>query len=128
MAKKIIVVLVVGVLLAAAGSASAYEALYGPTEVTYYNKDKAYNGYTMFTHLGPGQEKYTYLIDMEGSLVHTWKIPGGIEKNTVLLENGNILRALSATGGGSPVYQEVDWDGKVVWEWKDAPEAGQKQS
>jgi len=123
MAKKFLVAIIAGLMLtAAAGSASAYEALYGPTEVTYYDKDKAYNGYTMFTHLGPGQEKYTYLIDMEGNLVHTWQVPGGIEKNTVLLENGNILRAISATDGSAPVYQEVDWDGNVVWEWKDSPE------
>ena len=119
MARKLIIFLTIGIILTAAGSACAYEALYGPSEVTYYDKDKAYNGYTMFTHLGPGQKKYTYLIDMEGNVCHTWDVPGSVEKNAVLLDNGNVLRALSTGKGKPPVYQEVDWDGKTVWEWKD---------
>lgn len=119
MAKKLILLLAVGIILAAAsGTVCAYEALYGPSEVTYYDESKAYNGYTLFTHLGPGREKYTYLIDMEGNLCHKWKVPGSVEKNAVLLENGNLLRALSGGKGKPPTYQEVDWDGNTVWEWK----------
>ncbi|WP_211167958.1 PH domain-containing protein [Pseudanabaena yagii] len=38
-----------------------------------YNPAKAFNGYTLFTPLtGQGE---IYLIDIEGNLVHEWKLP-----------------------------------------------------
>ena len=64
--------------------ASAYEAITGPLGLLAYDKAKAYDGYTLFTpHTkvsswivdkiqDPGSRK-TYLIDMEGNIVHTWK-------------------------------------------------------
>jgi hypothetical protein len=42
---------------------SAYEAIVGPTGVLLYDKDKSYEGYTLFSPMG---NKTTYLIDMEG--------------------------------------------------------------
>ena len=102
----------------------AYEAFHGPTELIYYDREKACNGYTLFTHT------HTFLIDMEGNVVNLWDIPAGftIEKTARLLENGNLLRALrplegkpefGGTGIVGAVFQEVTWNGKVVWEWKD---------
>ena len=64
--------------------ANAYEAINGPLGRLSYDKAKAYDGYTLFTpHTkvsswivdkvpNPGS-KTTYLIDMEGNVVHTWK-------------------------------------------------------
>jgi len=56
--------------------------------VTKYNKEKALNGYTL---LAPLWNKYAWLIDMEGNIVHRWtlnKRPGDF---TELLPNGNLL-------------------------------------
>ena len=65
-------------------SVHAYEALQGPTELRYLDKAKAYNGYTLFA-----AHRTTYLIDMEGYIVNTWKFG----TNPRLLENGNLLDA-----------------------------------
>jgi hypothetical protein len=96
----------------------AYQSHFGPTEVTYYDKTKAFNGYTLFS---PFRARNTFLIDMEGNLVHSWE-RGGVEKYAYFLENGNMIWGLS-TGRGNPArYQEVDWEGNVIWELQDTRE------
>ena len=102
----------------------AYEALTGPTGVLLYNKDKSFNGYTLFSPTVKCNE--TYLIDMEGNVVHTWKskYPPGLHSE--LLPNGNLLRAgalpqnpsFCAIGGVGGIIEEIDWNGNVVWEYK----------
>ena len=67
-----------------AGSAFAYERLQGPTELLFNDKEKALNGYTLF-----GVGNRTFLLDMEGRVVHTWPVG----TNPHLLDNGNILDA-----------------------------------
>jgi hypothetical protein len=47
----------------------AFEALQGPTELLYWDKTNTYNGYTWF-----GVRGTTYLLDMEGRVVHRWPI------------------------------------------------------
>lgn len=48
----------------------AYEAICGPLGVLQYEKDKSYGGYVLYTnHLGGTK---TYLIDLEGNVVHEW--------------------------------------------------------
>jgi hypothetical protein len=78
-------------------------------------------GYLLF---GPLRSSSTYLIDNDGRVVHEWKgqYAGG---GGYLLESGNLLRmgrdpdALHFRAGGVSGYlQEVDWEGRVVWEWK----------
>jgi len=126
MKKKLVLLLVVAILLMIPlGPVSAYESLNGSTELIYYDKGKAYNGYHLFTHT------YTFLIDMEGNVINMWDIPEGwtIEKTARLLENGNLLRAIRSPipeggrGGGTAtvgaIFQELDWEGNVVWEVKD---------
>ena len=65
-------------------SAHAYERLQGPTELLFHDKAKAFEGYTLF-----GVGGLTYLLDMEGRVVHTWPVG----TNPHLLDNGNILDA-----------------------------------
>jgi hypothetical protein len=96
------------ILLLSALSAVAYERLQGPTEVLHWDKSKAYSGYTLF-----GVGSRTFLLDMEGRVVHTWKIG----TNPHLLENGNILDATRDDPSGFPGLREVDWDGNTVWEY-----------
>jgi hypothetical protein len=100
----------------------AYEALRGPTGLLQFNKEKAFDGYTL---ISPMTSRTSYLIDMEGYIVHKWDtdyIPGLYGE---LLPNGNLLRAGRpkgapiAFGGTGGIIQEIDWNGKVVWEYKE---------
>ncbi|MEI6605045.1 MAG: aryl-sulfate sulfotransferase [Verrucomicrobiota bacterium] len=88
--------------------ALAYERLQGPTELLLNDKDKAYNGYTLF-----GVGSRSYLLDMEGRVVHTWPVG----TNPKLLDNGNIVDASKDDPSGFQGFKEVDWDGKTVWEY-----------
>jgi hypothetical protein len=78
------------------------------------------DGYTLFA---PNNSKATYLIDMDGTIVHRWSHTKSGGYAVYLLENGNIIRTAQATnstlnGGGSAGYvEEVDWDGNVVWQF-----------
>lgn len=49
-------------------SLHAYERLQGPTQLNYWDKTKTYDGYTLF-----GAQGITYLLDMQGRVVHTWR-------------------------------------------------------
>ena len=106
-------------------SAHAYEAFQGPTELIQYDPAKASNGYTLFS---PFRGQNTYLIDMEGRVVHMWPYPEGwgvpgseaVEKHARLLEDGTLLRGTvnKAEKGNQSgaIYQLIDWDGEVIWE------------
>jgi hypothetical protein len=50
-------------------SAFAYEAFHGPSELIYYDKEKTYDGYTLFDNTN------IFLIDMEGNVLNKWEIP-----------------------------------------------------
>ena len=91
----------------------AYERLQGPTELLFCDKEKAFHGYTLF-----GVGSRTYLLDMEGRVVHTWPIG----TNPHLLDNGNILDASKDDPSGFQGFKEVDWDGKTVWEYTEKRE------
>jgi hypothetical protein len=100
-------------ILIAIGSALAAERLQGPTELLFWDKTKAHNGYTLFGAAGT-----SYLIDMEGKVVRTWNIG----TNPRLLDNGNLLDASRDDPSGFQGFQEMDWDGKVVWEYTEKRE------
>lgn len=80
-----------------------------------------FDGYTLFN---PNGSSTTYLIDMDGEIVHQWNHSRSGGYAVYLLENGHLLRPASdpsaqLRGGASAGYvQEVDWDGNVVWEYK----------
>jgi hypothetical protein len=80
-----------------AGSVQAYERLEGPTELLYWDQARAYNGYTLF---GVGGTRY--LIDMEGQVVHMWRLG----TNPRLLENGNLLDATKDDPSGFQGFAE----------------------
>lgn len=86
----------------------AYERLQGPTELLYWDKTNAFNGYTLF-----GTHGTSYLIDMAGQVVHSWRLG----TNPRLLENGNLLDASRDDPSGFQRLVEVDWDGRKVWEY-----------
>lgn len=87
-------------------SASAYEAFQGPTELLFWDTNRTDNGYTLF-----GVRGTTYLIDMEGRVVHTWPIG----TNPHLLDDGGILDASTDDPSGFGGFKQVNWSGSVVW-------------
>ena len=101
---------VLGLLIAFGIShhATAREALQGPTELLFWDKAKAHNGHTLFSARGT-----SFLIDMEGRVVHTW----AIGTTPRLLENGNLLDATKDDPSGFQGFRELDWEGKTVWEY-----------
>ncbi len=121
--KKILGILMIASFIALSfGSVSAYEAIVGPTGVLKYDKEKSYGGYTLFAPMV--NSKTTYLIDMEGNVVHKWESEYGPGAYAMLLPNGNLLRGgqmkkrPATIGGAAGIVQEIDWNGKVVWEYK----------
>jgi len=97
------------------------ETLYRETGLNYWDRERAYNGYTLFASQSnttgsvygtAGNSETTYLLDMEGNVVHKWNIGG----NSRLLDNGNLF----AREDGA--FFEVDWNGNVVWSYKDSRE------
>ena len=76
-------------------------------------------GYTLFA---PMQATTTYLIDMDGQVVHSWDNPNTAGSCVYLLEDGTIMRpyyqenlVFPGTHGG--ILQKIAWDGTVVWEF-----------
>lgn len=96
-----------------AAPARAYERLQGPTELLYWDSTNAFNGYTLF-----GTHGTTYLIDMSGQVVHTWRQG----TNPRFLDNGNLLDASKDDPSGYQGFVEVDWDGNKVWEYTEKRE------
>ena len=85
--------------------------------LTRYQPVNAYRGYTLFSTNG-GDD--AYLIDMEGNFVHRWHSDGGINYG-FLLPNGNLLfrdRGSNPNSPGSDAIRELDWDGNLVWEYR----------
>jgi hypothetical protein len=125
--KKSFIAIALGAFLAITiGSAYAYESASGATGVILYDRDKAYNGYTLFSPTSGVGNKTSFLMDMEGNIVHEIQCQNVAGLHDVLLENGNILRGGVADrsvtgcpihfGGTGGIIQEIDWDGTVVWE------------
>ena len=87
------------------------------------NTAAAAPGYTLYA---PLELKTTYLVDVEGTVAHSWKAstqPGLIQ---YLLPNGHLLRAgnlktlgvwAEGRGAGGRV-EELGWDGNVVWQYE----------
>lgn len=87
------------------------------------NAPGAFQGYTL---VAPLNSTKTWLIDMEGRVVHTWESKYTAGQDAYLLENGRLLRAATlndserhfATAGQGGRVQEFDWDGNLVWDFK----------
>lgn len=84
-----------------------------------HNDSGAYPGYTMFS---PSDGK-TYLIDMNGRVVHTWDSPYSGGNSGYLLGNGDLLRGGAPdeehptfdSGGSAGRVHLVSWDGELLW-------------
>jgi hypothetical protein len=83
----------------------------------------SFAGYTL---IAPMRSNETYLVDMQGHVVHTWTSECTPALCAYLLENGNLLRPGSDDGPASLVtrgpgaggrVQEFTWDGELVWDY-----------
>lgn len=91
--------------------------------VLHYNPEKSFGGYVL---LSPKDARATYLIDMQGQVVHSWPLPQGMNVSILarLLDNGHLMRGIKPTktamdkNGPGTIIQELDWQGNVVWEYK----------
>lgn len=82
--------------------------------------DGAFEGYNLIAPLMLGT---TWLVDMEGRIVHLWKTEHSPGNSVYLLPNGNLLRAVKppnasgfGQGGAGGGIQILDWDGNTIWE------------
>lgn len=88
--------------------------------------DMATSGYVLYN---PLTSATTYLIDMDGNVVHTWDTGMGISGGMYLKDNGNLVRSsrdpeapVFAGGGQGGWFKEYTWDGELVWEYHFASE------
>jgi len=113
-------------LMAVVGAVLLLPSIQHPTRIVglITNEPKAYQGFTL---LAPIFSTTTYLIDMEGKVVHTWDSDYEPGQVAYLLENGHLLRAGSlahknqrfgAGGGIGGRVQEFAWNGDLVWDFE----------
>lgn len=77
-------------------------------------------GYTLFA---PDRLTQTFLIDLDGEVVHVWEHDNHPGQSQYLLPNGHLLRAgdekrgerFRRGKGGGGLIEELTWDGDVVW-------------
>jgi len=98
----------------------AFPSVY-PHGTTIYKPDKCFNGYTILDTKG----HQTILIDMNGNIVHHWKNVCDEEHPAKLLPGGHVMGATGKRGRimnhpESNDLSVVDWDGNIVWTWKNA--------
>jgi hypothetical protein len=82
----------------------------------------AFAGYTLFA---PIDSTTTYLIDLEGKLVHSWPSKYTPGQAVYLLPDGSLLRAGRAPrnrhfggGGIGGLLERISPDGKLLWRFK----------
>jgi hypothetical protein len=99
-------------------SSEASKSKYG----VLVNTPKAFPGYNLLAPIGTTM---TYLVDLQGRVVHTWESEYDTASGGFLLPNGHLLRAAhidnhplgTAPGRGGRV-QEFNWEGELLWDFK----------
>ena len=95
-----------------------------PIGLTYRDASAAFPGYTFYASV---RGHHALLLDELGQVVHAWFHPEGIQHLRVL-PNGNLLvHALppeeadgaELIGGSAAALFELDWESRVVWEYRD---------
>ncbi len=81
---------------------------------------QAFTGYTLF---GPNNSKYTYLVDMNNTVVKTWTHSKNGGYSAYLLEDGSVIRTATSSssslngGGAQGVVQKYNKNGVLTWEY-----------
>lgn len=83
------------------------------------------------TLISPLFSTESFLIDLDGRVVHRWKREFPPGQSTYLLDNGHLLatanpgpqnQTVFRGGGAGGRIQEYDWDGTLVWDYEFAGE------
>ena len=90
-----------------------------PTGVTRYDASLCYDGFTV---VPPFFDTNTYLINMEGKLVHTWPskycpMSAYLEPDGTLTRMGRVNDPVIRYGGITGIIEQIDWDGNVIWSY-----------
>lgn len=93
------------------------------TGLTHIEPARVSPGFTLFTTMSGDAFN---LIDIDGNLVHRWTPPPGLKAFYARgLENGNLLAQCvdgseegGPAGGRAAAALELDWDGNVVWDYR----------
>lgn len=78
-------------------------------------------GYTL---IAPLFDTNSYLVDMEGNVVHNWSSSYQAGAHAVLLEDGSLLRGANVPngnfggGGRSGRIERFSWDGTLQWSYQ----------
>ena len=97
------------------------------TGLTALDPELACPGYVLFNTAGGGDD--VYLMDLEGKVVHQWRVPYPPYYG-YLLPNGNLFVMLKSEANAEPLFprwaslqggllREMSWDGKSLWEHHD---------
>jgi hypothetical protein len=95
-----------------------------PVGLTYRDADQVCPGFTLFCSV---RGTTANLLDGEGRIVWRWRHPDGIQ-HAKLADNGNLLiqtqppedaEGAEQIGGSAGALIELDWDSKVVWQYRD---------
>lgn len=93
-----------------------------PNQGLVLKTDAASPGYTLIAPFG-GQS--TYLIDLDGKVVHQWTTERAPSQAAYLLSDGSLLRTykvanevFNVPGGPAGGIQKFDWDGKLIWDYQ----------
>lgn len=98
-------------LLGSVVNSGARDALQRPTELQYWDATRADNGYNFY-----GVGGTSYLLDMEGRVVHTWPVGN----NPHLLGDGSILDASTDDPSGFGGFKVVSWSGVTTWTYTES--------
>jgi hypothetical protein len=107
-------------LAAATGSPPVAHGASAQTVGLICTTTNASPGYTLFSAL---TYTNTYLIDIDGQIVHVWRASLVAANTHYLRENGNLVRTADpgsthfVIGGDAGAVQEFDWDGNLLWEF-----------
>jgi hypothetical protein len=120
--RKATVALLSGLIcLVFAYSALAYPTVY-PTGTTIYKPSEAYNGW-VFLRVDGLQPPTSYIMDMNGNVVHRWKTSGLITERTRLLPNGHLLTIQKLPGWKKFGIVEYDWNDNIVFKYEPPEDA-----
>ena len=106
-------------VIAVLGTASLLAQTPGETG-TLRNEPDAWQGYTMFS---PSNATTTYLIDMDGEVVHTWHSdssggPGYLLADGSLLRKESVPNPVMRSGGFGGRITRYAWDSTVLWRYE----------
>ncbi len=95
-----------------------------PLGLVYHDPELSFAGYTLFCSV---RGHHATLLDLQGQVVHRWRHDEGIQ-HALMLESGNLLiqtlppedaGGAEKIGGSAGALLELDWESKVVWEYRD---------